>query len=441
MNRLTISILIFSLSQSWLHAQVLVQDAQGKTSIMYHGNAVNFDILQARASFSYNSFSNERYKNKDRKFFWGTRVSASSKNGVSGIINQGNIVPEGEFSITLGITKNYGENNENIQYITAVKKLERDVRKNGKIKEAFQKQLEDFGKIDPDIAANAALQASIDGLISGEPYELLVQKIRALGAANAALNGNITILANSIEKQIEDFNRETQFTRKEINVQWDQIERSWWKNRGLIYAIFGGTGSEFVHQQNPSSLIYDERFKKVNFQGLKAGVGYNYQLGASHIFGGNIIIQKSNTFSGLDSEEFTFTNSTALSSGKIDVQDVFVAYSGKYDTYTELPINVDYATFITGFSDEKSVLSLNAYTRHKISFNPSIFPTTTNIGGGAYFFKNDGAFLGGIYFELADLANNIEKRQENPILKPFYNRLSVGITTKFTLNSIIAYLP
>lgn len=424
-------------------AQVLVQDAQGKTSVLYHGNAVNFDFGQTRATFAYNSFGNEYYKNKSKKGFWGVQASAKSKNGISSLINSGNIVPEGEFSLTYGWTIGSKEREQYGIRIQAIQAMEALAKKNGQLSNNFQTELEAFGKSNPNINANPALQTNIDLFISSIPYDELATKIRSLksNAAYTGLASDIENLAIGIEERINLFQKVRTQNEKQIDSQWDKIQRSWWKQRGLLYLIAGGIASEFILVKDATTTNFDEYFEEKDFQSLKFGVGYNHQFGGTDIIGANIVIQKANTFAQLEDAEYTLTTTTTNTTQKLEGKKTFTAYTGTYNTFTQTSINTDYVKFFSGFSDEKSVVALNGYLRHQISFDNNVFPTVTNIGGGAYFFKDNGLFLGGIYFEFQDIANNIEAQQETPDFKPFYHRLNFGIVTKFSLNSIIAYNP
>lgn len=438
-NKFLLLLISTSLISVHSFAQVLVQDAQGKTSIMYHGDAVNFDLTQTRATFVINSFGNEYKKNKNRKTFWGGQASANSKNGIAGLVSSTNIVPEGNLNLTFGITETTDGSR-----IDAIEKMEYSAEKAGELAKRFQTNLEALGKSDPIIKKNNDLQKKIDEVIASTEYEKLAIDIRKLIETNKVESKNIEVLATSIEALIKSHLAQISVLTDDVNAHWDQIQRSWWKRRSLFYVTTGLTASEFIHIFDPNNLDFDKRFKKTNYQSPKIGIGYNLQVGGTDMYGVNLVLQKSNTFSQLESADYTFSSSNTLNTGKLDSKQVFTAYSGNYYTYWQVPISVDWVHFFRGITDERSVLALNVYLRHQFTSDGKYRFTNhdiTNLGVGSYFFKDNGILLGGIYLEFQDLANNIESRKEIPKLKPFYNRLNFGIITKFSLNSIISYRP
>lgn len=91
---------------------------------------------------------------------------------------------------------------------------------------------------------------------------------------------------------------------------------------------------------------------------------------------------------------------------------------------------------------DTSRLITNLYFRGNLASRDTAYlKNISSFGVGFYFLGKKSKFLGGLYVELPDIKNNIEKAKpesERNIRKPF-KKLTFGITTRFSLGSIFGW--
>ena len=89
-------------------------------------------------------------------------------------------------------------------------------------------------------------------------------------------------------------------------------------------------------------------------------------------------------------------------------------------------------------SDTSRILA-SLYLRSSLfSRDTAYLKNYTNIGTGLYFINKKGKFLGGLYVELPDINNNVEKAkpQDEINIRPPFKKLTFGIVIKFNISSI-----
>jgi hypothetical protein len=444
---------------SFCQAQVLVQDATGNSSIRYSGSAMNFDIAQSRFAFSLNSYGNEYIKGKNRIInFLGVQASADSKNGLAKLIDSGDIVPKGMFNLTLGHSWISASKSEK-----DINDLESIARQNGITDGQFETDLRGFIKSFftdrslPDGVRDALLSKLIpEGM---HKYSEKIAAFRSekvvVDAKDEALIRQLSELALEVNTRVDVYLLSREGNKKDIDRLVSRISRSYWNSRHLVYGLVGWEATKFTFLNDSTSVNFDTRFKDITFQSFKLGVGYNYQRAGKGMFGFSLTTQALNNFLLLEDAEFVrtttvqTTNTTETASpksstvvnDKLEGKKTFTAYGGKYGSYRQLGINVDYVDFYSAFDSERSVLAVNYYLRQNFSSNSIAYPETSTIGVGGYFFKNSGTFIGGLYVECQDIFDNIQRMKAKPELSPFYNRINFGIVAKFSFNSVIDYRP
>ncbi len=446
MAKLKLSILIILLifsSSNVLHSQVLNQDASGGTTIMYHGSTINFDAANSNISFVYNNFRNELPNSASKQGFLGIRMRATAKNGIANVINTTNITPDGEIGISFG--KVYIKEENLGKTLSLISERQKQIFLS---EEQIQIKLEEKLKNSVNISKNQAIEKKIKELINQFGiYELYneLSKFRLQNESffkdNAAANTEFENFLFLIKELVISKNNSA-LSEKEIKQLYDRIERSYWQKRHLIYGNINLTGSQFMFEKDANNIDLTKRFKKQNFTGYKAGIGYNYQKGGEIIYGLGLGYELTNTFSLLDDAEITLIDTKVNSTQKIESKKSFTAYSGNYNTFNRIFISGDIIKFFSGLDSDKSVIVGNLFFRHLESNNKSVFPTITNVGAGAYFFKNNGVFLGGVFIESQDIFDNLWKKGFIPDEKLLFKRFVVGLTTKFSIGtSIIQYRP
>ena len=117
------------------------------------------------------------------------------------------------------------------------------------------------------------------------------------------------------------------------------------------------------------------------------------------------------------------------------------AYSGKYGEVVVNRLNFD---IIAAFKLDKEAdnhILVNPYIRGNFfSRDTSLQLNTFNIGTGFYLFKKTGKFMGGLYIELPDVNNEIEKKKplEDQNIRADFKRLTFGLVGRISINSLLS---
>jgi hypothetical protein len=85
-----------------IHGQVVNQDAEGKSTIVFPGGLIGIDLGETALSFN---FMNIHDGTEDKGFLWGVTASAENKLGIGKLIESGKVVPGGSFLVTFGYHK------------------------------------------------------------------------------------------------------------------------------------------------------------------------------------------------------------------------------------------------------------------------------------------------------------------------------------------------
>jgi hypothetical protein len=181
-------------------------------------------------------------------------------------------------------------------------------------------------------------------------------------------------------------------------------------------------------------------FTDIDERGGHFGIGVNFQRGILK-FGLTYDYFSTNNFKMLNKGEYTFRN-TVTSGGQSLIQEKKItAYSGKYGEVEVNRLSFDLTAAFKLDKEANNHLLVNPYFRGNFfSRDTSLLLNTMNIGAGFYLFKKTGKFLGGFYFELPDVENNIEKKkkEEDQNIRPALKRLTFGITGRISLNSFLS---
>ena len=200
--------------------------------------------------------------------------------------------------------------------------------------------------------------------------------------------------------------------------------------------IMGGVNAdEFKLYKGLNSVTLKESFKKESFRGGEFGVGFNFNSGI-FMLGTTYKYKETNNFSKLTKKEYTLRNVDTLSTQSLISEEKITAYSGDY---TERIVNQLDIDLVFNVKLDSNSLLINPYLKNEITRNKDLIPSTYDVGIGFYFFKPDNKFFAGLYIELNDVENRVEKSKpldEQSIRTPL-KRLNFGITTKFSLDSFL----
>ncbi len=439
------------------NAQVFTGSAKDKSSIIYQGTTLGINITDPSINFSLNNLGNEKYKNRSRKFVWAVNSTASRNEGTANLLEGSTISSGIDVNACVGLSWIYGNavkmqklnESQNLLktdfevYITNTNILQKQLEKTDTllrqiktaeiteylpdIKDSQKRKMlnDSFDHFIDNITVSDA-NDGIKELIINNPEDSVFIKKAAIKITSVALRAYV----NTNEYQSKN------------DQLWKKImeSRGYWRKRFTVYMSGGYSTSSFKWYNNLDNSNYINSFKDKLFSGYNIKIGANLNVGTRWLFGINGGYERVNNFSTLSSKDFTIRSTLTNANGQeLTSEKKVTAYSGSYyDDINTIPLNADIIYFFP--VSDTTTCAANLYLRHTYSENAEKLPQTTNIGIGIYLFKNNASkFLGGIYFEVPDIGNNIAKNDPDATLKPLNKRLIFGFVAKFTFASIFSY--
>ena len=217
----------------------------------------------------------------------------------------------------------------------------------------------------------------------------------------------------------------------------NNIKSSYYRIMPFLFANINS--SNFKQLSTVDTANLQKSFKEIDFTGKKFGGGVNveykiFKLGVTYAW------NFTNNFASLEETDFLLRTISYLNIGQsITKEKKVTTYEGNYGEVLINELNVDLTANLKLNKGGSNFLIINPYSHStNSSRTPSKLPATWNLGVGAYTFKKDGKFLGGLYIEFPDIKNAVEKNKEiaKQDLKPVGKRLVVGLVAKFALNGI-----
>lgn len=208
-----------------------------------------------------------------------------------------------------------------------------------------------------------------------------------------------------------------------------------------IFSFGGIDGSSFKRVDTINTISPSASFIKEEFRGGSFGIGLNYQINRFK-FGVTYAYKMTNNFVLLDKTDYKLTTTTTSGVQTLSEEKSISAYSGTYGEVEINEVNVDVLYTINLGKTSETYALVNPYIRSTIfTRGKTILPNTYNLGIGTYFFTTKSKFLGGLYLELPDLNNTVEKTKPvtDQNIRPGLKRLTFGIVGKFSLNSLISW--
>ena len=358
-------------------AQTLSQDAEGKSTLVYYGGNIGFDLSKTRLSFTYSNLSTQ----KKNSFLWGVNAYGSNNSSLATIISGGELEPESGLDGLFGYRMRIDKVNNIVKRIdNKLQQLDQEMEK---------------------------IMNKMSGLKEGTPaYKAEEAKLRVKQEKVAKL-------------EAYKYKNQNDLIRRQL----------------VFYARLGGSSKAFkLAKPNPSSG-FGTIFEDEKFAGRTFSLGTNYETGP-WLFGLQWSQDFSNNLTDLSTKTYTLTTAETVGNQTLVTKKDISAYSAtSYKEYTQNNINFDAILFTR--LEEQNFVAWNFYVRHKMTTNAAIVPTYTNLGLGGYFFNKENKFLGGIYVELPDVSQSLEKTKPEPEIRKIQDRLVFGIVARFNFSSII----
>lgn len=454
MRKKLILVGILILVQLTSKAQFITHSAEGKGTVVtpLNGMSVSIDIGESEIAFGANNYSKALNKSNKRPFnnwFYGANLAAKNSSGIGNLISDGKISPAANLQGFLGFNINNNakliENWEKSKW-KHIAQTVNDRRKrlvDGYRKDIIGIIIESAEKIvDSNFKASTKL-ALKDSIANHTPDGLALNVQIALikGLADVRLKEFVKVFkdlqAVAEAVYMQKYNDpKAEATTMEIAKEFARTNKVF----SLTPFLFGGLeGRSFSYFTGTSAISLAKSFTDTLTKGKLIGFGINLQRG-SFWFGLTYSFISGDNFTTLTNKEYTLRTTDNLNNQALISEKKITSYSGNYARVKNNQLNID---LIKEFelSDTARIITNVYYRASMFSRNKDYLPNISSTGLGLYFLGAKAKFIGGLYVELPDLANNLEKSKpvlEQDIRSPL-KKLTFGITTKFAIASVFGF--
>jgi len=411
-------------------AQVLNQDAQGKSSILINGSTIGFDVTQLAANLVYNNYT----FNKDKNYglTWGAAINAKGEEGLFPVLTEGAFVPSAGIKGLLGCTWTKTKSEPEKRLYTLRIQI-------GSLEKTLSVTDQTFSK-----TVTAILQPTgtpeIVGIIL-EHGDQSVGEMKSLIDSLIKQNAMLKDKLDSIYSLWTERNKKIENLLSSLT-QYDH-EAKYWKKilaanlkpnyRFSLFLDFGLKGLQFKQMKEVDTSDFSKSFKSVLSLGGFLHLGINYQYKGT-IIGGLFGYEYVDNFSTLSKQEVKITSLNHNQSQTMTSEKSITAYKGDFHQLGQYAIHLDFLQFIS--LKKQGNVAINLYYNQTISTNEVQLPSLSALGIGTYFFKTDGLFCGGFYIEVPDVGNKLSAFMQEGNYNAITGKLNFGILGKFSIKSM-----
>jgi len=442
--------MLLTLTACTVSGQYLTQSADGKSTILLplRGMGAGVDIGKSEVTFGLNNY--QKVLKDSAHFLLGANLSAKSAEGLASLFKAGEIVPQADF---LGFA---GLSFSNFRHLRALYKTstlqqitDYNNAKQIELFESFKKTIIDeivkAGFLSSDTSTVFAneikkLVDDISPMVSGPEIRSYFTTYKPQQVELKKFSENIKIFFSVqlaiFQKKFADL---AEIVQPKFNKAFDSFMDSLSPRRLTVFLQGGFSARSFKRYLglNPTDLA--KSFQDTLFRGGTFGFGLNAQI-RNYWLGLTYSYLQGDNFISLTSKEYTLRNTDNSGNQSLIGEKKITAYPGTYGRVESNQLNID---LIGEYKmNDTSRLLINLYLRGSyFSRDTSLLKNYTNIGAGFYFIGKKSKFLGGLYIELPDVGNNLEKAKpaaEQNLRSPL-KRLSFGIVTKFNISSLMSW--
>jgi len=434
-------------------AQYVTQSAEGKGTVILPlaGTSVGFDIGKTEISVGANNYTMATQSNNSRPFhnwFIGANLAVKNSAGTGNLFKNGEIIPEGNFLGFLGFSVNNNQkivDNWNSSGKTEMQKTQATIKKDlltayrNDIVAMIEKAGDEIN--DPTLRSNTVtdLKQKITGTPDGRTLNTEIKAI--LATKTVALKDFVLEFSDLLIPRKAVYTKalaETDATKK-VEAYFKDFAKTQTVWRVTPFLFGGIEARNFSLYKGLSSTSLPSSFIDTLYRGGQFGVGVNLQVNTFWL-GVTYAYVDGDNFSGLNSKEYTLRTTDNLNNQSLIAEKKITGYSGAYSKVKRNELNIDLMKEFN-FSDTSRIITDLYYRGSLFSRKTDYLKDYSNLGLGIYFLGAKAKFLGGLYVEVPDLNNNIEKAKpalEQNIRGPF-KRLTFGVVTKFAIASVFGF--
>lgn len=393
MKQLTFILLLVLLFNTGF-SQGAGENKETTNSVLLNGSAITLKITDPTLRVD---FQKQGMFNPNTGYLFGLSAMGKNNNGIASVFDGGNLVPSGKITGLAGLSFS---NNRTSSYDA--------------LRENFRSEE----------------QRLIERIVQLQEERV---RLAAAGQSTTTIDQEIAKLTNRLD----------QVRTEAAEAAAAHTKTSFWK---LTFFGFGGASAKSFRRfmgYDPASLL--KSFQSENFRGGFGGGGLNYQF-RNLLFGATLGSYKIDNQDELTEKKYNWEKTTTATSGETikEAQEI-KAYSGTYRTGRKTILNMDLLLNLaldkfTSVEQPRNYMLINPYLHSTLKSSDEEFITkTTNVGLGLYVLNTKSKLLGGIYVELPDVGNKLEKGKAvgDAGFRPALQKLSFGITTRFNLQSFL----
>ncbi|WP_420320113.1 hypothetical protein [Flagellimonas sp.] len=435
MGQKIFSVLVFLVVIKSL-GQSIGQDVDGFSTIVIPSAVLNLDLANEVASFSYTGYLGE---NKD--FLLGGELKGKSKNGLSSIFNESELVATSEVSGIFGYyfleTTNVDSKDQSVKDKIKSEKNRVDIQADAcrnKIMELHE-QLILVGLMDENEKNNSFLE-----LFSKKIPDIKTQQNKIYNLKSELENDSSTEKSRKLFLLSEVYGLISQYIlfRTQLNQLNNKINESPLSvvtKGSFVYTRWGANGIGYRQDLNNGSSILKERIPKETFNGWRGEIGYNYRWNTNFI-GFSVAANYMNNISDLSENTFDLVvEDDSIEPGFLRSTTTVEAFdASEVDEFHRYDLNADFAHVFQLKPDKALNLSLNPYIRHLMYANSATYNHRTDVGVGLFAFNgSQSKLLGGAFVQLNDTFN-INRNPENETTT--VDRINFGLVVKVAFSGI-----
>lgn len=434
-------------------AQYVTQSAEGKGTVILPlaGTTVGFDIGKTEIAVGANNYTKAIQANNSKPFqnwFIGANLAVKNSAGTGNLFRNGEIIPEGNVLGFLGFSVNNNDEILNNWRTSGVQKT-KDLQATNKslLMTGYRRDIIDFiGTAGDEIVDSALRKKTVSDL-----------KQKLIGTAdgrsfNSEVNAILAIKLSALENFVNEFSalviprQETYskavaaiYTKKQLTMYFKDFakKQNIWRVTPFLFGGIEARSFSLYKGLNTTSIA--SSFVDTLYRGGQFGLGLNIQLNSFWV-GVTYAYIDGDNFSNLSSKEYVLRTTDNVDNQALIAEKKITGYSGTYSKVKRNELNIDLMKEYN-FSDTSGLIANLYYRGSLYSRNTNYLKDISSVGLGIYFIGAKNKFLGGIYLEIPDLNNNLEKAR--PIadqnLRGPFKRLTFGVITKFAIASIFGF--
>ena len=437
-------LIIMGISCKLLDGQVLNQDADGKSTLIYSGGTLGFDVGKTEVSFSFNNhYAPVTALDNKPKFLWGIGAKGKTDNGIAELFSGGHFLPSAEVNGLIGFkwddaisTNRTNTHQGEIHWRSSYDELDR-LRQD-------RKDLDDT--YDTFVKSQTTLLSSTGNIDNAYKNDIwnnrgdltnitthLDSKINDAATTQADKN-ILTAIKTTAKKYSDDLDALDDEANSLYSARDSEFnQKRFIRNLFYLSSSVKGTGFDFYRDTTGSFFNYFGKKTAINWSAM---VGYNHQEGR-WLWGGAVGAEGISNLTDLKTKDYTITTTDTFSNQTLTTVTKKTAYRlDQYFTYIRINIFADAAYFMPIKGGDNGSIIWNAYIRLYAPVKEPKVQTTMNVGISAYFLDNKGKFTGGVYGQVNDAWDARATTVPNI---PWYEKLSFGLIVRYNFAALASY--